>query len=140
VSEPTACGVARCHLDSSYCARCDLLVGLDGLHVLTVNHDEPVYLLQADALRHGKLFPPAPTPADAFLPWLSVTSGDHYVSKYAPVHPAVIALARTVSGTDRAGLALIAAGLVVTFRRWKRESLDDVSDEDRARVEAALRA
>ena len=80
---------------------------------LTINHDEPVYLLQADALRHGKLFPPAPTPADAFLPWLSVTSGDHYVSKYAPVHPAVIALARTVSGTDRAGLALIAAGLVV---------------------------
>jgi len=46
VSEPTACGVARCHHDSSYCARCDLLVGLDGLHVLTVNHDEDAGLLR----------------------------------------------------------------------------------------------
>ena len=36
------------------------------------------------------------------------------------------------------GMAVV-CGLVVTFRRWKRESLDDVSDEDRARVEAALR-
>ena len=46
MSEPTACGVARCHHDSSYCARCDLLVGLDGLHVLTVNHDEDAGLLR----------------------------------------------------------------------------------------------
>ena len=46
MSEPTACGVARCHHDSSYCARCDLLVGLDGLHVLTVNHAEDVGLLR----------------------------------------------------------------------------------------------
>ncbi len=38
------------------------------------------------------------------------------------------------------GGVAVAAGLVVTFRRWKREALDDVSDEDRARVEAALRA
>ena len=37
------------------------------------------------------------------------------------------------------GVAVV-AGLVVTFRRWKRESLDDVSDADRARVEAALRS
>lgn len=37
------------------------------------------------------------------------------------------------------GMAVI-AGLVVTFRRWKRESLDDVSEADRARVEAALRS
>lgn len=37
------------------------------------------------------------------------------------------------------GGVAVAAGLVVTFRRWKREALDEVSDEDRARVEAALR-
>ncbi len=37
------------------------------------------------------------------------------------------------------GIAVL-AGLIVTFRRWKRESLDDVSDADRARVEAALRS
>jgi len=46
VSEPTARGFARCDHDLSYCARCDLLVGLDGLHVLTVNHDEGAGLLR----------------------------------------------------------------------------------------------
>src|SRR5215218_2399048 len=40
VSEPTACARARscpdvCS-DSTYCDRCDLLVGLDGFHVLEV--------------------------------------------------------------------------------------------------------
>lgn len=33
--EPTACG-ARCHRDVPYCDNCDLLVGLDGLHVTGV--------------------------------------------------------------------------------------------------------
>jgi len=45
VSGPTVCGVARCHHDSSYCTRCDLLVGLDGLHVLSVDRDEDASLL-----------------------------------------------------------------------------------------------
>jgi len=90
---------------------------------LTINHDEPVYLLQADALRHGELFPPAPKPTDAFVPWLSVTSGDHYVTKYAPVHPAVIALARTIFGTNRAALALLAAGLVAMTYLLAKEVL-----------------
>jgi transposase len=40
VSEPTACGAARCHRDSPYCSRCDLLVGLGGLHVIAVERDE----------------------------------------------------------------------------------------------------
>jgi transposase len=41
VSEPTARGAARCHPDAScYCSRCDLLVGLDGLHVLAVERAE----------------------------------------------------------------------------------------------------
>jgi transposase len=39
LSEPTACVGARCHHDSPYCSRCDLLVGLAGLHVLAVDHD-----------------------------------------------------------------------------------------------------
>lgn len=34
------CGAARCHSSlSSYCPRCDLLVGLSGLHVVGVHHD-----------------------------------------------------------------------------------------------------
>ena len=56
------------------------------------NNDESVYLLQADALREGHLFPPAAGPASAFLPWLATPAGDHYVTKYTPVFPALIAL------------------------------------------------
>jgi len=40
VSEPTACDRARSCPDPSYCERCDLLVGLDGFHVLEVVRDE----------------------------------------------------------------------------------------------------
>jgi transposase len=36
VSEPTACARARSRPDPAYCDRCDLLVGLDGFHVLEV--------------------------------------------------------------------------------------------------------
>ena len=36
MSEPTACVLARSCPDSTYCRRCDVLVGLDGFHVLDV--------------------------------------------------------------------------------------------------------
>lgn len=49
MSEPTACGVARCHHDSPYCSRCDLLVGLDGLHVTGVDRDVDVGMLTVRA-------------------------------------------------------------------------------------------
>src|SRR5690606_29843518 len=45
LSEPTARTAARCHPHSGYCSRCDLLVGLDGLHVTAVEFDEDVGLL-----------------------------------------------------------------------------------------------
>src|SRR5664280_330534 len=38
-SVPTVCIASRCHHDCSYCSRCDLLVGLDGLHVTAVARD-----------------------------------------------------------------------------------------------------
>lgn len=38
MSEPTGC-VERCHLHDAYCDDCDLLVGLDGLHVVGVGRD-----------------------------------------------------------------------------------------------------
>ena len=59
---------------------------------LTDNGDEAVYLLQAESLRSGQLFPPAAEPAKAFRPWLSTPAGDHYVTKYTPVFPGFIAL------------------------------------------------
>ncbi len=39
MSEPMGCAV-RCHFDECYCDRCDLLVGLDGLHVIGVERDD----------------------------------------------------------------------------------------------------
>lgn len=81
---------------------------------LSINRDEAVYRLQADALAHGHLFPVAP-PAhrSAFLPWLSAYRDGHFVPKYAPVHAAVLAAGRLLTGTDRASLGLIAAAAVL---------------------------
>ena len=56
MSEPTACGDARCPHDSPYCSRCDLLVGLSGLHVTSVVLDRDV-----GVLRVGVESPPGPT-------------------------------------------------------------------------------
>ena len=46
MSEPTAHFAARCHDHADYCRRCDLLVGLEGLHVLSVERDEGASLLR----------------------------------------------------------------------------------------------
>ena len=40
MSEPTARSAARCHHDTTYCSRCDLLVGLAGLHVVGVKTED----------------------------------------------------------------------------------------------------
>ena len=90
---------------------------------LTDNGDEAVYLLQAESMRAGHLFPPAPQPAGAFLPWLSKPTGDHYVTKYTPVFPGFIALSHRMFGSDRAALALTAAGAVVACYCLAREVL-----------------
>lgn len=82
----------------------------------SINHDEAVYRLQADALVHGHLFPIAPPHPAAFVPWLSALRSGRFIPKYAPVHASILALGRLVSGTDRAGLGIIAAGaILVTF-------------------------
>ena len=36
MTEPTSCCAARCSFPAAYCGNCDLMVGLDGLHVLAV--------------------------------------------------------------------------------------------------------
>ena len=46
MSETTACVAARCHPDSAYCSRFDLLVGLEGLHVVCVQRDDDVGVLR----------------------------------------------------------------------------------------------
>ncbi|MDP9441897.1 MAG: glycosyltransferase family 39 protein, partial [Actinomycetota bacterium] len=83
---------------------------------LGVNHDEAVYLLQAETLRGGRLFPPAPSDpevARSMLPWLSAHRGDAYVPKYSPVWPALLAVAGQTTGSYHAAQALVAAGVVL---------------------------
>ncbi|MDQ3573527.1 MAG: glycosyltransferase family 39 protein [Actinomycetota bacterium] len=91
---------------------------------LSDDHDEAIYLLQADALAHGHLFPPAPENPESFRPWLSVLSGDRYVLKYSPVHASVIALG-TRLGSPRLALGLIAAAVVVLAYLLAGEVLRD---------------
>ena len=92
---------------------------------LSDDHDEGLYLLQATALADGHLFPPAPKQADAFLPWLSVLSGDRYVLKYTPVHAGILAIGIRLTGSARFSLALIAAGIVLLSYALAREVLGD---------------
>jgi 4-amino-4-deoxy-L-arabinose transferase-like glycosyltransferase len=83
---------------------------------LSINNDEPIYRLQAQALADGHLFPPAPSPADSFTPWLAVVRDGHYVLKYTPVVPGLHAISLALTGGFAAGLALLAAaGVVVTY-------------------------
>lgn len=72
------------------------------------NNDEAVYLLMADSYAQGSLFPPAPHEWEAFRPWMSVHVEDHFVTRYTPVFPAVVAAASRIFGTHRAGLAVVA--------------------------------
>ncbi len=81
----------------------------------TGNPDEAVYLLQAETLRQGRLFPPAPTEhPEAFQPFFTRYRDGEYIPKYSPVHAVLLAIAGSVFGTYRAGPALIAGALVVT--------------------------
>jgi len=79
---------------------------------LSINNDETVYLLQAKAFASGHLFPPAGHPASAFVPWLGVTRGDHYVLKYTPVTAGFFAVSILLTATYRTALAVLAIGLV----------------------------
>ncbi len=92
---------------------------------LSNDHDEAVYLLQANALEHGHLFPRASASPDAFLPWLTVQEGHHFVPKYAPVFPAMLAIGKWVFTSERAALGLIAAGVIVMTYLLATEILDD---------------
>jgi 4-amino-4-deoxy-L-arabinose transferase-like glycosyltransferase len=79
---------------------------------LSVNNDETVYLLQAKAYASGHFFPPAGDPASSFTPWLGVIRGDHYVLKYTPVVPSVLALSLVLTGGYAAALAAWAMAFV----------------------------
>lgn len=54
MTEPTACSGARCSSPAVYCGNCDLLVGLEGLHVVHVVQDEEHLRVRVES-------PPGPT-------------------------------------------------------------------------------
>jgi hypothetical protein len=90
---------------------------------LSDNNDEAVYLLQAENLRGGNLFPHAPAPVESFRPWLHAIDGDRLIPKYTPVHAAMLAVGRTLTGSYRGALALLAAGTVLAGYLLAREVL-----------------
>jgi hypothetical protein len=88
----------------------------------SINHDEGVYLQQAEMLLSGKLFlqPPVDGP---FHPWFFVVSEQGLYSKYQPVPAAVFALGRVLGGYPIA-LAGISAGVVGGTAALARELFD----------------
>jgi dolichyl-phosphate-mannose-protein mannosyltransferase len=101
---------------------------------LSINNDEAVYLLQADALAHGSLFPRAPEPLSAFTPWFTVAHEGHYLPKYTPFFPALLALSKVLTGGTAAALVLVAASIPIVAYLLARE----VAAERRTAVAAAL--
>jgi hypothetical protein len=83
---------------------------------LSINNDEPVNRLFADAIAHGRLFPPTGGFGNAFRPWLAAVSDGHFVLKYTPVVPAFMALSLALTGGTDVYLAVVAgATVVMTF-------------------------
>ncbi|MFC5971626.1 ArnT family glycosyltransferase [Halomarina salina] len=89
---------------------------------LSVNHDEGVYLQQADLLLHGRLFLRPPV-EESFRPWFFVDGAEGLYSKYAPVPAAVFALGRLLGGYSLA-TAAISASLVAGVVALGRELFD----------------
>ncbi|MDS0298935.1 glycosyltransferase family 39 protein [Halogeometricum sp. S1BR25-6] len=99
-----------------------LLVAAELFPYRSLNHDEGVYLQQAELLLHGRLFLRPPV-EEAFRPWFFVESDRGLYSKYAPVPAAVFALGKALGGYPLA-LAGVAAGLVAGVVALGRELFD----------------
>lgn len=103
--------------------------------LLFINNDEPINRLFADAIAHGTLFPPTFGLPDAFRPWLAAIEGEHYVLKYAPVVPAMMALSVALTGGIVMYLAVLAGAFVAMTYVLAKELL---GDRNEALVAAAL--
>ena len=80
---------------------------------LSSNNDEPLYVLQAQLLRHGHLTLSAVSHDAFFRPWMSGENGGHLFLVVQPVLPALLAASDAVFGSMRVALGLIAAGAVI---------------------------
>jgi hypothetical protein len=80
----------------------------------TSNHDEAVYLQQAEMLLEGQLTLEPPV-AESFRPWFFVAEDGHLYPRYTPVTAGLFALGGLV-GSYRFALAVL-AGLAVALTR-----------------------
>jgi len=87
------------------------LVGEQVFPYHTLNHDEGVYLQQAELLLKGRLFLEPPV-AESFRPWFFVADDGGLYPKYTPVTATFFALGGLV-GSYRLAVAAIAAVAVV---------------------------
>jgi hypothetical protein len=96
---------------------------------LSINNDEGIYRLHAEALANGHLFPPAPARlANELRPWLAAVRDGHYVLKYNPAVPGLIALSLLLTGGSWLFLAGIAAAATAMTYLLAREVLADEWD------------
>lgn len=89
-----------------------LVVGPLAFPHYTGNGDEPVYVLQAEALAAGDLTLDAEHHNGPFRPWLTGVHDGRVYTQYQPGWPSVLAVADRL-GAMRLGLAGAAAGLVL---------------------------
>lgn len=83
---------------------------------LSIDNDDAINRLHADAIAHGHLFVPTSGLPDALRPWLATVVDNHFVLKYAPVVPAMIAASQVVTGGTSLYLAVLAAaGVAMTY-------------------------
>ncbi|MGF7237726.1 MAG: glycosyltransferase family 39 protein [Frankia sp.] len=92
---------------------------------LSVDNDEALYRFQAQTIASGHLFAPAPQPAGSYAPWLAAVSHGHYVLKYTPIIPAILAVSLVLTGSAAAALAVVAAAAVVVTYLLGTELLGD---------------
>jgi len=90
---------------------------------LSTNNDEPVYILQAELLRHGHVTLSAHGNDNFFRPWMSGEQNGHLFLVVQPVLPALLAASDALFGSMRVALGLIAGGAVIAVYAAVRELL-----------------
>jgi hypothetical protein len=99
------------------------------------DHDEPVYIFQAQMLLEGHATLSAAEQERFFKPWLSGRRGDRLVLAFTAGWPAALAVTELLFGNMRLALGLSAAAASVLCFLFARELL---GEERRAVVAAAL--
>jgi len=99
-----------------------LLIGRELFPLLSVNHDEGVYLQQAAMLLDGKLWLTTDLPG-AFRPWFFVEDGRRLYPRYTPVTAALFAPGVAL-GVPRVIPAAVGGGIVLLIGLLVREAYD----------------